>query len=174
MNKGESQPMYCSQCGAHNQDGAHFCQNCGAPLQAPGAVQQHPYIPPYPSNERYSQEAVDEQERPAARRSTRATRAPKPQDPYQEQIKQLKLELKQVKLYLKEINTKMSATRSQYHETSAFVPEGILHRGYKWFEDMRLLGPQQQKQQLQQQIIQMEQQLLGLEQAQNQWKMQNQ
>jgi len=122
----------------------------------------------------YSSEAVEEQERPATRqRSTRATRTPKPQDPYQEEIKQLKLQLKQVKLYLKEINTKMSTTRSQYHETSAFMPEGILHRGYKWFEDMRLLGPQQQKQQLQQQIIQMEQQLLGLEQAQNQWKMQN-
>lgn len=166
--------MYCSRCGAYNQDGAHFCQNCGAPLQAPGAVQQHPYIPAYPSNEPYSPEEVDEQqERPSARRRS-AARTPKPKDPYQDQIKQLKLELKQLKLYLKEVNTKMSATRAQYHETSAFIPEGILHRGYKWFEDLRLLGPQQQKQQLQQQIIQMEQQLLGLEQAQNQWKMQNQ
>ena len=161
--------MYCSQCGAYNQDGARFCQNCGTPLQAPGAVQQRPHIPPYPSSQQ-----TEEGYEPAQRQQARRQSAPKPQDPYKDQIKQLKLELKQLKLYLKEINTKMSTTRAQYHETSAFVPEGILHRGYKWFEDMRLLGPQQQKQQLQQQIIQTEQQLLGLEQAQNQWKLQNQ
>ena len=174
--------MYCSRCGAHNQDGARFCQNCGAPLQAPGAVHERPYIPPYPSEsaEEQPKDAIDSYApQPRSQRRPRqqtdgGVRTPKPQDPYKDQIKQLKLELKQLKLYLKEINTKMASTRSQYHETSAFVPEGILHRGYKWFEDMRLLGPQQQKQQLQQQIMQMEQQLLGLEQAQNQWKMQNQ
>jgi len=76
-----------------------------------------------------------------------------------------------MKLYLKQINTQMSATRAQYNQTNAFVPEGIIKRGYKWFEDVRLLGPQQQKQQLQQQIIQLEQQLLGLQQTQMQWKM---
>ena len=159
--------MYCAQCGAHNQDGAHFCQNCGNALQAPGAVLQQPPIDPYPI---YAQ---DEQQEvlPARRRTTRGVRAMKPQDPYQDQIKQLKLQIKQMKLYLKQINTQMSATRAQYNQTSAFVPEGIIKRGYKWFEDMRLLGPQQQKQQLQQQIIQLEQQLIGLQQAQIQWKL---
>jgi hypothetical protein len=39
-------------------------------------------------------------------------------------------------------------------------------------EDFRLLGPQQQKQQLQQQIMQLERQLLALQQAQAQWKAQ--
>ena len=158
--------MYCARCGAHNQDGAHFCQNCGNPLQTPGAVMQRPPIDPYPI---YGQE--EEQIQAPVRRSTRSVRSTKPQDPYQEQIKQLKLQIKQMKLYLKQVNTQMSATRAQYNQTSAFVPEGIIKRGYKWFEDMRLLGPQQQKQQLQQQIIQLEQQLLGLQQAQTQWKM---
>ena len=74
-------------------------------------------------------------------------------------------------MYLKQINTQMSATRAQYNQTSAFVPEGIIKRGYKWLEDMRLLGPQQQKQHLQQQIIQLEQELIGLQQAQVQWKL---
>ncbi|GAC1356947.1 MAG: hypothetical protein NVSMB38_38890 [Ktedonobacteraceae bacterium] len=152
--------MYCAQCGAHNQDGARFCQNCGNALQAPDAVMQHPPIDPYPTQD-------EQPARSPARRST------KPQDPYQDQIKQLKLQIKQMKLYLKQINTQMSATRAQYNQTSAFVPEGILKHGYRWFEDMRLLGPQQQKQQLQQQIIQLEQQLLGLQQAQTQWKMEN-
>ena len=157
--------MYCARCGAHNQDGAHFCQNCGNALQAPGAVLQQPPIDPYPI---YAQE---EQTQSPVRRRTRSVRSVKPQDPYQDQIKQLKLQIKQMKLYLKQVNTHMSATRAQYNQTSAFVQEGIIKRGYKWFEDMRLLGPQQQKQQLQQQIIQLEQQLLGLEQAQIQWKL---
>ncbi|GAC1645546.1 MAG: hypothetical protein NVS4B12_11700 [Ktedonobacteraceae bacterium] len=157
--------MYCARCGALNQDGAHFCQNCGNALQAPGAVMQRPPIDSYPI---YAQE---EQVEAPMRRRARSVRSMKPQDPYQDQIKQLKLQIKQMKLYLKQVNTRMSATRSQYNQTAAFVPEGILKRGYKWFEDMRLLGPQQQKQQLQEQIIQLEQQLLGLQQAQTQWKM---
>lgn len=154
--------MYCAQCGALNQDGAHFCQNCGNALQAPDAVMQRPPIDPYP---------IYAQDEAPVRRRTPIGRSTKLQDPYQDQIKQLKLQMKQMKLYLKQVNTHMSATRAQYNQTSAFVPEGILKRGYKWFEDMRLLGPQQQKQQLQEQIIQLEQQLLGLQQAQTQWKM---
>ena len=158
--------MYCAKCGAHNQDGARFCQNCGNALQAPGAAHKYPPIDPYPMN--------NQREQPApTRRSTSGISRFRAQDPYQDQIKQLKLEIKQMKLYLKQINTKMSATRAQYNQTSAFVPEGILKHGYKWFEDMRLLGPQQQKQQLQQQIIQLEQQLIGLQQAQMQWKLEN-
>ncbi len=157
--------MYCARCGAHNQDGARFCQNCGNALQAPGAVLQQPPIDPYPVI------AQEEQIEAPARRRTRSVRSVKTQDPYQDQIKQLKLQIKQMKLYLKQVNTQMSATRAQYNQTSAFVPEGIIKRGYKWFEDMRLLGPQQQKQQLQEQIIQLEQQLIGLQQAQVQWKL---
>jgi hypothetical protein len=95
-------------------------------------------------------------------------------DPYKDQISQLKLQIRQLKLNLKQVNTGMSKTRSQYYQTAAFVPRGILdgwlRRGYKMTEDMRLLGPQQQKQRLQQEIINLEQELLGLQQAQVDWK----
>ena len=141
--------MFCSACGQPVRDGARFCENCGAPLQAPGAITSAS---------------------PKVQTTTRRTTRSKPVDPYKEQIAQIKLELKQLKLYLKQVKMKMSNTRSQYNETSAFVPYGGLHRVYKWFEDARLLGPQQQKQQLEQQILQLEQQLLGLQQAQAQWR----
>ena len=98
----EDFPMYCARCGAHNQDGAHFCQNCGNALQAPGAVLQQPPIDPYPI---YAQE---EQVQAPVRRRTRGVRTARPiqpQDPYQDQIKQLKLQIKQMKLYLKQVNT---------------------------------------------------------------------
>ncbi len=160
--------MYCANCGAHNQDGAHFCQNCGNALQAPGAVIQRSPIDSYPVYDQQEEQVPP----PRPTRSRGYTRSTRTQDPYKDQIKQLKLEIRQMKLYLKEVNTRMSATRAQYNQTSAFVPEGILKHGYKWFEDMRLLGPQQQKQQLQQQIIQLEQELIGLQQSQMQWKMQ--
>jgi hypothetical protein len=86
----------------------------------------------------------------------------------------LKLEIRQLKLDLKQITTQMSSTRSRYYETAAFVPRGLLRGGYKVFEDIRLLGPQQQKERLQQEILRLEQQLLGLQQAQMQWKAQQQ
>lgn len=138
--------MFCAACGLRVKDGAHFCENCGASLQALGGVT-------------YDDPKV----------SVGRTRG-KPKDPYKDQISQLKLQIRQLKLDLKQITTKMSNTRSQYHETAAFVPHGLFREGYKWFEDVRLLGPQQQKQRLQQEIIALEQQLLGLEQAQAQWK----
>jgi predicted amidophosphoribosyltransferase len=147
--------MFCTNCGKQAQDGAHFCDTCGVPLQAPGAIS---YQQPMSTTTTTKPKAD--------RRST------KPQDPYQPQIQQIKLQLKQLKLYLKQINTGMSNTRSQYYETAAFVPRGLLRHLDKGWEDMRLLGPQQQKQQLQQQIIQLEQQLLGLQQQQMQWKAQ--
>lgn len=142
--------MFCSSCGKQVRDGVRFCDNCGNALQDPHGVTYDAPVKP-------------------ARRSRSAVSS---QDPYKQQIADLKLQIKQLRLYLKQITTKMSSTRSQYYETAAFVPHGLLRHGYKWFEDLRLLGPQQQKQQLQQQIIQMEQQLLGLQQAQAQWKMQ--
>ena len=94
------------------------------------------------------------------------------QDPYKDQIAQLKLQIRELKLDLKQITTQMANTRSQYFETSAFVPRGLLKWGYKGLEDFRLLGPQQQKQQLQQHIMQLERELLSLQQAQAQWKLQ--
>ena len=74
------------------------------------------------------------------------------------------------KLDLKQINTEMSSIRSNYNQTAAFVPRGLFREGDKMFEDIRLRGPQKQKQQLQQQIIQLEQQLLSLQQQQQQWQ----
>ena len=148
--------MFCSQCGFRIPDGVHFCENCGASLRAPGGVRQQPL-----------------QSTPGmASRGSRRTS--KQQDPYKEQIAQLKLQIRQLKLHLKQITTNMSNIRAQYNETAAFVPRGLLRWGDKAIEDFRLLGPQQQKQQLQQQIMQLEQQLLGLQQAQAQWKAQQQ
>ncbi len=151
--------MFCSRCGTHAEDGAHFCQNCGAPLQAPGGVVQQPY--PY----RTPEDTVV----PSASRGSSTS---KPQDPYKEQIQQLKLEIRQLKLDLKQITSQMSSIRSRYYETAAFVPRGLLRWGDKAIEDFRLLGPQQQKERLQQQIMQLEQELLALQQAQAKWKTQ--
>ncbi len=150
--------MFCSACGHRIQDGAHFCDNCGAALQAPGGVTREPLT----RNPRNAPA-------PAPRV---AGRAPKPQDPYKEQIAELKLEIRQMKLYLKQIKSNLSNTRANYNETAAFVPRGLFRRGYKMFEDFHLWGPEKQKQQLQQQIMQLEQELLGLQQAQAQWKAQ--
>ncbi len=146
--------MFCSQCGFRIRDGAHFCENCGASLRAPGGVRQQPLV------------ATPEM------MSRGSRRVGKLQDPYKEQIVQLKLQIRQLKLNLKQITTNMSNIRAQYNETAAFVPRGLLRWGDKAIEDLRLLGPQQQKQQLQHQIMQLEQQLLGLQQAQAQWKAQ--
>ncbi|HLX57880.1 MAG TPA: zinc ribbon domain-containing protein [Ktedonobacteraceae bacterium] len=157
--------MFCSHCGAHAQDGDHFCNNCGASLQTTGGVVQQPYrsdaAPP-------SLMPADEP------KSSRRSGASKPQDPYKDQIAQLKLQIKELKLDLKQITTQMANVRSNYYETAAFVPRGLLRWGYKGVEDFKLLGPQQQKQQLQQHIMQLEQQLLQLQQAQVQWKLQQQ
>ncbi|HLQ27699.1 MAG TPA: zinc ribbon domain-containing protein [Ktedonobacteraceae bacterium] len=147
--------MFCSNCGKHVQDGVHFCDNCGAQLQAPGGVSyQQPAPTPMPT---------------ASRGNRRSSKA---QDPYEPQIKQIKLQLRQLKLDLKQINTGMGKVRSQYNQSAAFVPRGLLRHGYKEIEDVRLWGPQQKKQQLQQEIIQLEQQLLGLQQQQAQWQAQ--
>jgi hypothetical protein len=147
--------MFCSNCGSHVTDGDHFCNNCGAPLQAAGGVAQ---AQPQPA--------------PPGRTPSSRAGASKAKDPYKDQIAQLKLQIRELKLDLKQITTQMANTRSQYYETAAFMPRGMLRWGYKGMEDFRLLGPQQQKQQLQQHIMQLEQQLLSLQQAQAQWKLQ--
>lgn len=136
--------MYCSVCGRQIRQDAHFCDYCGTSLEMPESVTPVAYTKPAPLR--------------------------RIKDPFKQQIKQLRLQIKQLKLNLKRVNTNMSNTRARYHETSAFVPRGFFRRGYKIVEDLQLLGPQQQKQQLQDQIIQLEQELLGLEQAQVQWK----
>lgn len=150
--------MFCANCGAHARDGDHFCNNCGTPLQASGGVA---HAAPAP---------LQSAEPKLARRAS----ASKPRDPYKDQIAQLRLQLKELKLDLKAITTQMANVRSNYFETSAFVPRGLLKWGYKGIEDFRLMGPQQQKQQLQQHIMQLERQLLSLQQAQAQWKYQQQ
>ena len=150
--------MFCSNCGARAQDGDHFCNNCGASLQTTGGVVHSAPLPL----------------QAAEPKSSRRASASKPQDPYKDQIAQLKLQLKELKLDLRQITTQMANVRSNYFETSAFVPRGLLKWGYKGLEDFRLLGPQQQKQQLQQHIMQLERQLLSLQQAQAQWKLQQQ
>lgn len=142
--------MFCSHCGAHITDGAHFCQDCGAPLQVAGGVTRQP--------------APSSSSRAGAGRAA---------DPYKDQIQQLKLQIRQLKLDLKQITTQMSSIRANYNETSAFVPRGLFHFGNKAMEDFRLLGPQKQKEQLQREILQLDQQLLGLQQAQAQWKARN-
>jgi hypothetical protein len=150
--------MFCSNCGAHAQDGDHFCNNCGASLQVAGGVAS----------------SAPQPLQAAAPRGARRAGANRPQDPYKDQIAQLKLQLKELKLDLKQITIQMANVRSNYFETSAFVPRGLLKWGYKGIEDLRLMGPQQQKQQLQQQIMQLDRQLLSLQQAQAQWKLQQQ
>src|SRR5258708_40093758 len=144
--------MLWSNCGARIRDGERFCNNCGAPLQVPGGILQKPVSPTPVASHRSSSN--------------------KSQDPYKDQIQQIKLQIRQLKLDLKQINTQMSNTRSQYYETAAFVPRGLLRWGKKAIEDFQLLGPQQQKQQLQQHILQLERALLSLQQAHPQWKAQ--
>jgi hypothetical protein len=143
--------MYCSLCATPFKDGEHFCSNCGASLQNPGAVGQQ----------------MPEQQFTVGNEG----RKRKPQDPYTEHIQELRLDIRQLKLDLRQINTSMSSTRSRYSQTRAFFPWPI-GKGSKWFEDLRLLGKQPQKEQLQQEIAHLQQQLLGLEEMQVEWKRQ--
>ncbi len=150
--------MFCGQCGTHINDGEHFCSNCGAALQEPGAL-------------------VSQAPRPVGGGPRRAAgsgtgrRNPRPVDPYKEQIQQLRLQIRQLKLDLRQINNNMGRTRSRYNQGAAFMPWPI-REGAKIFEDINLMGSQPQKEQLQQQVMQLERQLLALQQQQAQWKQQ--
>lgn len=142
--------MFCAKCGMPVKDGEHFCSNCGAPLQDVGAV-----TPQAPGQ------------------AGRGYSGGHSQDPYKEQIQELRLQIRQLKLDLRQINTSMGRTRAHYNQTRAFLPWS-LRRGSKWFEDIRLLGKQPQKEQLQRQLADLQQQLLELEEAQMDWKRQQQ
>ena len=161
--------MFCTHCGARVDDGAHFCGNCGAALQEPGGIS---YQPEPKGAQRPNRQRA--QRNPNAKAGAGTRRAAKPQDPFQPQIKALRLQLKQMKLYLRQINQEMSVTRAQYQEMRPLLfGELAWHLG-KGFEEFRLWRPQQQKQALQNQIMQMEQQLLSLEYQQAQWQAQQQ
>jgi anion-transporting ArsA/GET3 family ATPase len=155
--------MFCSNCGSHVNDGEHFCNNCGAALQPTGGVSQHAH-------------AADAPPAPAPRATARKAGAGggKPQDPYKDQIAQLRLQLKEVKLRLRELNNQISGTRSNYFEFDSFAQRGPLREIGRMVEGTQLYGPYQQRQQMREQVMQMEQQLLALQEAQQQWKMQQQ
>ena len=159
--------MFCTNCGAQVQDGTHFCGNCGAALQEPGGISYQPS--PQTAQKPNRQRA---QGGPKSGSGTR--RVAKPQDPFQPQIKELRLQLKQMKLYLKQINQEMSVTRAQYQEMRPLLFSNLAWHLGKGFEEFRLWHPQQQKQALQNQILQMEQHLLSLEYQQAQWQAQQQ
>lgn len=142
--------MFCARCGMPVKDGEHFCSNCGASLQDVGAAA-----------------------RPAPEQPGRGYGSDHSQDPYKEQIQELRLQIRQLKLDLRQITTSMGRTRAHYNQTRAFLP-WRLRKGSKWFEDIRLLGKQPQKEHLQQQIADLQQQLLELEEAQMDWKRQQQ
>ncbi|HZS77234.1 MAG TPA: zinc ribbon domain-containing protein [Ktedonobacteraceae bacterium] len=156
--------MFCSHCGMHVQDGDHFCNNCGAPLQQEGGVMQAPY-PPMPGTPPSVPQVAPQGRRRAAN---------KPKDPYKDQIAQLRLQLRQLKLQLRQLNNQISGTRSNYFEFDSFMQRGPLHNIGRMVEGAQLFGPYQQRKQLRDQIMQLEQQLLSLEQAQAQWKLEQQ
>src|SRR2546430_8396383 len=113
--------MFCSECGTQVQDGDHFCNNCGAALQVSGSLVQHSSIP-MPS-------VTHSPSIPPTPKTSRVSSSNKPKDPYKDQIQQLKLHIRELKLDLKQITTYMANTRSQYYETAAFVPRGLLRLG---------------------------------------------
>jgi hypothetical protein len=157
--------MFCSSCGSRVEDGDHFCNNCGAALQSPGGLmRQQPASLPMPGQGMNVGRG--------AQKSARRAAASKPRDPYKDQIQQVRLQLKQLKLDLRALNTKIRNTRADYYEFDAFVQRGPVHGIGRMIEGAQLFNPLQQRKQLQAQIMQLEQQLLGLQQAQMQWKAQ--
>jgi len=114
--------MFCSKCGTHVQDEDHFCNNCGAPLQASGGIVQQSSILTPSINPSLPTTPVPKTSRVSSK---------KRRDPYKGQIQQLKLHIRELKLDLIQITTYMANTRSQYYETAAFVPRGLLRMGDK-------------------------------------------
>ena len=160
--------MFCTNCGGQVNDGSHFCPNCGAALQAPGAVAARQSVP-QPKNEPPTAKPGTWQG--AGQGRGRAQGQGKPKDPYQPQIKQLRLQIKQLRLDLQQLNQQIGTARIQYQESAPFLPRGLRHLD-RDVEAMRLWSPASKRQQLQQEIKQLEQQLLSLQQQQLQWQQQ--
>lgn len=158
--------MFCSTCGRPMKDGDRFCSNCGAPLQAPGAV-----MPSTVGRGRQPRMAASP---PNAPNTSHRAIANKPKNPYRDQIAQLRLQLRQLKLQLRELNQQIRGTRTNYFEFGSFVQRGPMHNIGRMIEGVQLFGPYQQRKQMQNQVMQLEQQLLSLEQAQEQWRLQQQ
>lgn len=158
--------MFCTNCGGQVNDGSHFCPNCGAALQAPGAVVARQSVPQPKSAPPPGMPGA----RAGAGQGQRRAQG-KPKDPYQMQIKQLRLQIKQLRLDLQQLNQQIGTARIQYEESAPFLPGG-LRRLDRMVEAGRLMGPGQKRQQLQQEIKQLEQQLLSLQQQQLQWEQQ--
>ena len=145
--------MFCAHCGKPTQPDAHFCGYCGAAIMAPDVTSSKRMTEPL---------SMDAEVALASHISDAATLPPR-----KEQLHALKLELKRLKLQLREVNAQMSQLRAQHSQTSAFVPGRALRHAYKEVEDARLMGPQSQKQALQQQIFRIEEQILALESQAN-------
>ena len=77
-------------------------------------------------------------------------------------------------MQLRELNSHIAGTRSNYFELDSFVQRGLVHNIGRMVEGVQLLGPYQQRKQLQDQIMQIEHALLPLEKAQEQWRLQHQ
>src|SRR5258708_37824288 len=102
--------MFCSNCGTHVQDGDHFCNTCGTPLQTPGGIVQQPAGSTPPAT-------------PAPSRRSSSNKV---QDPYKDQIQQLKFQIRHLNLALNQITTQMSNPRSGNSETAPFLQRARL------------------------------------------------
>ena len=155
--------MFCSRCSTRVQDGDYFCKNCGASLQAVDGVVQNPPMQP----NRYMPTPLN-----APRR--RQGQGGWGKNPYRDSIAQLRLQLKELRMQLREVNSQIMGTRSNYFELDSFMQRGLFHDVGRMIEGTQLFGPYQQRKQLQNQIMQLEHELLPLEQAQEQWRLQQQ
>ena len=149
--------MFCSKCNTQIQDGDYFCKNCGASLRLTDGVTQNLSMLPM-------------------KHGPNAPRHPQPgnwgRNPYRGQIAQLRLQLRELRMQLREVQSQIAGTRSNYFEIDSFVQRGLFHDIGRMIEGTQLFGPYQQRKQLQEQIMLLERQLLPLEQAQEQWRLQ--
>ena len=153
--------MFCSRCSTRVQDGDYFCKNCGASLQAVNGVIQNPPMLP-------------KQYMPSPLNAPHRRQGQWGKNPYRDQIAQLRLQLKELRMQLREVNSQIMGTRSNYFELDSFMQRGLFHDVGRMIEGTQLFGPYQQRKQLQDQILQLERELLPLEQAQEQWRLQQQ
>ena len=155
--------MFCSRCSTRVEDGDYFCKNCGASLQATNGVVQNPPM----QQKQYMPSPLNGPRR-------RQGQGGWGKNPYRDQIAQLRLRLKELRMQLREVNSQIMGTRSNYFELDSFIQRGLFHDVGRMIEGTQLFGPYQQRKQLQGQIMQLERELLPLEQAQEQWRLQQQ